>query len=308
MRVDSRRADDGIRTRDPHLGKVMRYQLRYIRMLREQILWTICCSRCDAEHYPTDTLLTNRLVRGSESGKCAGGECRDGTKTHPWAAIWVPDVDPCSLCPRAPTPLRVARGPVAQWKSVPFTPGRSLVRSQPGPQESRRSVGRLDAEHCPRQGSLTGSTCAVITAPASKPGIFPGGTPRTDGTLLRSRSLRRGRRRGCSRSRPGLSSAAPRCNPARRRCGYVGVRQGFPVSSSCIASDPHRGARTSSPPPPQLRGVVEDQGEGDAFAGADGRDSVSDRSCRPPALRLDGTVPGGEHVAMTLRQQERGSP
>lgn len=27
------RADDGIRTRDPHLGKVMRYQLRYIRML-----------------------------------------------------------------------------------------------------------------------------------------------------------------------------------------------------------------------------------------------------------------------------------
>ena len=28
------RADDGIRTRDPHLGKVMRYQLRYIRVLR----------------------------------------------------------------------------------------------------------------------------------------------------------------------------------------------------------------------------------------------------------------------------------
>ncbi len=27
-----RRADDGIRTRDPHLGKVMRYQLRYIRI------------------------------------------------------------------------------------------------------------------------------------------------------------------------------------------------------------------------------------------------------------------------------------
>jgi hypothetical protein len=28
------RADDGIRTRDPHLGKVMRYQLRYIRTPR----------------------------------------------------------------------------------------------------------------------------------------------------------------------------------------------------------------------------------------------------------------------------------
>ena len=30
--VTSERADDEIRTRDPHLGKVMRYQLRYIRM------------------------------------------------------------------------------------------------------------------------------------------------------------------------------------------------------------------------------------------------------------------------------------
>ncbi len=28
-----RGADDGIRTRDPHLGKVMRYQLRYIRIV-----------------------------------------------------------------------------------------------------------------------------------------------------------------------------------------------------------------------------------------------------------------------------------
>ena len=28
---DTDRADDGTRTRDPHLGKVMRYQLRYIR-------------------------------------------------------------------------------------------------------------------------------------------------------------------------------------------------------------------------------------------------------------------------------------
>src|SRR4051794_34309222 len=35
-RVDATapRADDGIRTRDPHLGKVMRYQLRYIRAPR----------------------------------------------------------------------------------------------------------------------------------------------------------------------------------------------------------------------------------------------------------------------------------
>ena len=29
----SERADDGTRTRDPHLGKVMRYQLRYVRLI-----------------------------------------------------------------------------------------------------------------------------------------------------------------------------------------------------------------------------------------------------------------------------------
>ena len=32
------RADDGIRTRDPHLGKVMRYQLRYVRTLTDSHL------------------------------------------------------------------------------------------------------------------------------------------------------------------------------------------------------------------------------------------------------------------------------
>ena len=32
------RADDGIRTRDPHLGKVMRYQLRYVRTSRPDYL------------------------------------------------------------------------------------------------------------------------------------------------------------------------------------------------------------------------------------------------------------------------------
>jgi hypothetical protein len=40
------RADDGIRTRDPHLGKVMRYQLRYIRASR---------TRC--RHVRTETIV-----------------------------------------------------------------------------------------------------------------------------------------------------------------------------------------------------------------------------------------------------------
>ena len=40
------RADDGIRTRDPHLGKVMRYQLRYIR-----------ASRARCHHVRTETIV-----------------------------------------------------------------------------------------------------------------------------------------------------------------------------------------------------------------------------------------------------------
>jgi len=32
MQIFVLRADDGTRTRDPHLGKVMRYQLRYVRI------------------------------------------------------------------------------------------------------------------------------------------------------------------------------------------------------------------------------------------------------------------------------------
>ena len=42
-----------------------------------------------------------------------------------------------SLRPRSP----VGAGPVAQWESVRFTRGRSLVRSQPGPQASVQVVG-----------------------------------------------------------------------------------------------------------------------------------------------------------------------
>ena len=34
LREPSRGADDGIRTRDPHLGKVMLYQLSHVRVFR----------------------------------------------------------------------------------------------------------------------------------------------------------------------------------------------------------------------------------------------------------------------------------
>ena len=110
------RADDGIRTRDPHLGKVMRYQLRYIRAPRAR-------SSPGAKHddSPRERAHTNFLVRAVS---------RLSRRTwHPDAAgivgVWhvlIFDVV-----------RHLGAGPVAQWESVRFTRGRSLVRSQPGP-------------------------------------------------------------------------------------------------------------------------------------------------------------------------------
>ena len=67
------RADDGIRTRDPHLGKVMRYQLRYIRAPRttcrpSRRTTIVQCSV--AAQIPTATRLS-RLRTGDRPGAAA---------------------------------------------------------------------------------------------------------------------------------------------------------------------------------------------------------------------------------------------
>ena len=55
------RADDGIRTRDPHLGKVMRYQLRYIRIRNQGLGHAVLATRTNIIG-PTRK-VTNRLIR-----------------------------------------------------------------------------------------------------------------------------------------------------------------------------------------------------------------------------------------------------
>src|SRR5271165_5471226 len=100
------RADDGIRTRDPHLGKVMRYQLRYIRAPR-----TTSSPVAKDDDSPPQRSGTNPSM--SVRGQRILGKCQP-------VLVW-----------RLGSPLGV--GPVAQWESVRFTRGRSLVRSQPGP-------------------------------------------------------------------------------------------------------------------------------------------------------------------------------
>jgi hypothetical protein len=59
------RADDGIRTRDPNLGKVVRYQLRYIRVLRARS--SLVAKHDTSPRMSTDTNpLFARGCRGSE--------------------------------------------------------------------------------------------------------------------------------------------------------------------------------------------------------------------------------------------------
>jgi hypothetical protein len=116
------RADDGIRTRDPHLGKVMRYQLRYIRAPR-----TTSSPVAKDDDSPPQRSRTNSLDVRSKAALLS---------QTPTVLVW-----------RLGSPI--GAGPVAQWESVRFTRGRSLVRSQPGPPASPQ-VGALLSRICPK--------------------------------------------------------------------------------------------------------------------------------------------------------------
>jgi hypothetical protein len=106
------RADDGIRTRDPHLGKVMRYQLRYVRAQRTR-------SSPGAKHddSPPERARTNFLAPSGAPPSAAQAARSAETAAH------------ANLRARSPR----GTGLVAQWKSARLTRGRSLVRTQPGP-------------------------------------------------------------------------------------------------------------------------------------------------------------------------------
>ncbi len=105
------------RTRDPHLGKVMRYQLRYIRAQRAR-------SSPGAKHddSPIERACTNSSA--TSGAPLSAAPAARSAETPARANL------------RRHSPL--GAGPVAQWESVRFTRGRSLVRSQPGPPRSLR--------------------------------------------------------------------------------------------------------------------------------------------------------------------------
>ena len=93
----------------------MRYQLRYIRAPRARL--SPRANRNDSPpHYGHTNLSAVIPTRRSPS-------------------VFWPNPPPVLVFVLVRPPARRwARGPVAQWESVRFTRGRSLVRSQPGPQ------------------------------------------------------------------------------------------------------------------------------------------------------------------------------
>lgn len=76
------RADDGIRTRDPHLGKVMRYQLRYIRAPRTR-------SSPGAKHDDSrrERAHTNFLVRAVSQAIVSSRRSRCGRYRRVWLVL-----------------------------------------------------------------------------------------------------------------------------------------------------------------------------------------------------------------------------
>src|ERR1700759_81239 len=134
------RADDGIRTRDPHLGKVMRYQLRYIRTPRTR-------SSPGAKHddSPPERNRTNSSVT-------MGAPRFDRMQHVQLRRRLVLTFDVVRLS---------ASGLVAQWKSARLTRGRSLVRTQPGPPPTNTDIDLSAREMCTNGVNIRRNPCTT---------------------------------------------------------------------------------------------------------------------------------------------------
>ena len=99
-----------------------------------------------------------------------------------------------------------------------------------------------------------------------------------------------------SSSTPPRSSRSPATTTCRR-CGRTS-----PISGDRLLHSANRAGC-----PEALRGVVEDEAEGVAFAGADDRDAVTDGRGGPAARGLDRAVARGEDQAVAVGNQQRGA-
>lgn len=180
------RADDGIRTRDPHLGKVMRYQLRYIRVPRARSS-PGAMQNISARWRPdTNPLFTSGIWCVQRSARLG----RDAANPRPRGVI------------KRPPGTRAAAAGV-----------KVDCRSGGGPQGGKRSPPRgglpaaVSGESAARGEGQ--STCADqrILVPADKrANLLPRSNPSNDGLVAQWESVRLTRGRSLVRYQPGPPS------------------------------------------------------------------------------------------------------
>ena len=118
------RADDGIRTRDPHLGKVMRYQLRYVRSPRG----VSRCSRTGADSIRSGRALQTTYPRAQPLPHRVDGPPQLVLRAR------------CSRRSRRPSPAAARRSPAAIRASASV----SVIPRPREPLQARLSVGQHD--------------------------------------------------------------------------------------------------------------------------------------------------------------------
>ena len=92
------RADDGIRTRDPHLGKVMLYQLSHVRMwctpIRACSPGQVCVQNCSRSWPPSKLGLVARrpaMRAGRYSARSAFATLRRAARWPTTTRGWLPE-------------------------------------------------------------------------------------------------------------------------------------------------------------------------------------------------------------------------
>ncbi len=199
------RADDGIRTRDPNLGKVVRYQLRHVRMPRWRPSCRLRSPWCDENTNGLRRRCTNRLVtvcslrsgggpdrprtpagsgrtmRSGRRGVRSAGRCPpDDHWARPVRSPCVPE----GVARAAECAPRNATRPGGSRAGLAVSPPRADRVSVPprnGPRMRERSRSRGSVEERPvHTGKVAGSNPAGTTV---------GGAQATRPALLFSRPL-----------------------------------------------------------------------------------------------------------------------
>lgn len=176
------RADDGIRTRDPHLGKVMRYQLRYIRTPRARSSPVAMQNISPGSRAYTNPLLARRADaqnrRSGRPGDHAAPEVGIGRIGTPAAA----DV---ARCAAPPGPFGSGTQPLAAAR------GGGVVRPIAG------EGGRQD-----ERGGIA-FTRAFLGRSGLRASLLPRSTRRISGLVAQWESVRLTRGRSLVRNQPG---------------------------------------------------------------------------------------------------------